>query len=62
MKQVAERIAPDPSIGTNPRIGSLKPKDIESLKQVALRRTSVTKNAAIDLIIQAKLSQMPDNA
>lgn len=56
MKQVAERIAPQP------RIGSLKPKDIESLKQVALRRMLVTKNAAISSIIQAKLSQMPDNS
>lgn len=56
MKQVAERIA------QNPRIGSLKPKDLENLRQVAMRRMLVTKDAAMDSIIQAKLSQMPDNS
>ncbi len=54
MKVVLERVAP------NPRTGKITPRDLESLRQVALRQVQYSQNAAIEAIVQAKLSQLPE--
>ena len=54
MKVVLERVA------QNPRIGTVTPKDLESLRQVALRQMQDSKDAAIEAIVQAKLAQLPE--
>ncbi|MEZ4513096.1 MAG: hypothetical protein R3C62_14605 [Chloroflexota bacterium] len=55
MKVVLERVA------QNSRIGIVTSKDLENLRQVALRQMQYSRDAAIEAIVQAKLAQLPEH-
>lgn len=54
MKVVLERVA------QNSRIVTVTSKELESLRQVALRQMQYSKDAALEAIVQAKLAQLPE--